>query len=533
MRRTIYVLTLSFGGAVAGFAATGCSHSCADIYFCVAETDGGASGSGGQGGGTGGTGGGDACPEDPADGPVSPSCGIWVSALRGDDSNPGTQALPVQTIGKATDLAEIEMGRGGAGRVYACGGDTTGEVYVEAVKLRSGISLFGGFECARGWRHVGEDKPAVIAPMVPGAVALTLSEGASESFITDIRAEAEDALDPGGSSIAVFALDGARATFRRAHFSAGHGADGEDGAPGDHNGAAAKKGLPGNDGANACTMDPGSGGASLTIECEVALETSSGAGGDGGEGVAGNGSDGMKPPAPNPLGYGAGGKAEDPVAGTACTGGIAGAPGLGGANGTAGSGPGRLTEQGFIGAAGGDGGHGIPGQGGGGGGGSIGNAFCGGMPHGGAGGGSGGLGGCGGRGGKGGQAGGSSIGIAVRHATLTFIDTSTATRDGGNGGKGGVYQQGGQGGLPGLGGLGFGGMNGVKGGCGGGVGGQGGNGGNGGGGKGGHSLSIGKVAAAKIIGTLAAYTFGDAGKGGLSENSGEAGTVTDSLFLDP
>ncbi len=524
MRQAIHASILSLGGAMAGAAATGCSYSCADNYFCPVETD-GASGAAG----------GDRCPDDPADGPVSPECGIWVSALLGDDSNPGTPALPVKTLGKAAELAEDgQQQTGQAGRVYACGGESASEVYVEALELRSGVSLFGGFECAEGWRYVGNAKPAVIAPQVPGAVALTLLEGQTEnaeSFLIDIRAKAEDAVAPGGSSIAVFALDGARASFRRAHFIAGNGADGADGAPGNHNGAAAEKGLPGNDGANACTMNPGSGGASFTVMCEAGLHTGSGAGGDGGEGVAGSGGEGITPPADNPLGYGAGGIAEDPVSGTACTPGFGGAAGAPGAPGAAALGPGRLTPQGFIGAAGADGMTGKPGQGGGGGGGSIGYAFCGGMSHGGAGGGSGGLGGCGGKGGKGGQAGGSSIGIAVRHATVTFSDTSATSGKGGNGGNGGAPQQGGQGGLPGLGGVGFGGV--IKGGCGGGVGGQGGNGGSGAGGRGGHSLGLGSLWAADITGNVTGSPGGVAGLGGIGEYPAAAGTVTEALVLDP
>ncbi len=79
----------------------------------------------------------DGCPADPADGPVRPDCGIWVSASRGQDSSPGTQESPVQTLAQAIVLAQA-----GPKRVYACG-----ETYAEPVRLPSGVSLFGGFDC--------------------------------------------------------------------------------------------------------------------------------------------------------------------------------------------------------------------------------------------------------------------------------------------------------------------------------------------------------------------------------------------------
>ena len=527
MGRFIDVCILVFPLAAAGIVSTGCSHSCADIFMCETGGAGGTAGAGASGG----AGGSDGCPEDPADGEVSPECGVWASALLGDDDNPGTPALPVRTIGKAAELAK---GMGSATRIYACGGDGAGEIYVEAVTLPAGLSLFGGFACAKGWHFVGKERRAVLAPMQPDTVALTLLEGdteEAESLITDVQAEAEDAITPGGSSIAAFALHGARATFRRARFVAGDGADGEHGAPASHDGTAAKQGPAGNDGADACTMDPGSGGASLQVECVPGVKTASGAGGDGGDGVAASGANGEVPPDPNPLGYGAGGKAEDPLAGTSCTPGFGGAAGAPGAPGTASLSNGRLTPQGFIGTAGSDGGLGQPGQGGGGGGGSIGNSVCGGMPHGGAGGGSGGVGGCGGLGGKGGQAGGSSIGVAVLQARVTFIDSWVSTGNGGNGGNGGAGQQGGQGGLPGLGGLGFGGV--LKGACVGGGGGQGGRGGDGAGGRGGHSLGIAALWATDIKTLVKVESPGAGGIGGVGGNPGQGGSATDLLRLDP
>lgn len=81
------------------------------------------------------------CPEDPADGPMPPGCGIWVSLSLGIDGNRGTQEEPVQTIAWAVGLAKS----GPKKRIFLCG-----DTYSEPVHLPAGVSLFGGFDCAQG-----------------------------------------------------------------------------------------------------------------------------------------------------------------------------------------------------------------------------------------------------------------------------------------------------------------------------------------------------------------------------------------------
>lgn len=509
-------------------AGLGCDDSCAGIFRCPVATGGG-SGAGGQGGSGGGEP--DPCPEDPADGPVADGCGVWVTASWGDDSRAGGQAEPVASIAQAIALAKA-----GTGRIYACG-----EVFAEVVKLPSGISLYGGFSCARGaWTYEGKGHWSTIAPGFPTVAALTLLPGTQESLLMDLRVESVDAIEPGGTSLAVLSLDGARGTIKRSHFIAGNGADGADGEDGAHNGVPAKSGLQGNDGANACTGDPGLGGLGLELDCGGVI-TSGGNGGDGGELFANDGWAGLQPPNPNPQGYGTGGKAQSAAPGTLCTSGSAGIQGNSGDHGAGAAGLGRLTEKGYIGTPGANGIPGTPGQGGGGGGASIGSALCGaGMPHGGAGGGSGGTGGCGGKPGKGGQAGGSSIALAVLGAGLALSDVRLTSGNGGNGGNGGALQPGGQGGLPGLGGLSFGGANGVKAGCHGGAGGQGGNGGNGGGGLGGHAVSLALVEGVFVIpaGPIPS-DYGSGGFGGdggnksLRGTTGQGGVAAGNLAFPP
>jgi hypothetical protein len=476
---------------------------------------GASSGTGAAGGG--GSGGAADCADDPAEGPVAGGCGIWVSSTLGDDSHPGSQDLPVQTVAKAIALAT-----GGPMRVYACG-----ELYAEAVKLPAGVSLTGGFTCTQAseggavlWAWKMGKPRATLAPG-PGLVPLTLlaaGADAKSSLVSYVEAKAAAAVEPGGSAIAVLALDGAQAVIRHSTVFAGNAADGADGDAGDHDGLPAQKGIPGNGGANACIMNIGLGGGAVVLHCDGETSTG-GPGGDGTEGFAGGGGAGTPLPAPNPQGLGLGGNGEAAAPGLACTGGATGAAGKSGQHGLGGLEPGQITSEGYIGEPGIDGTPGKPGQAGGGGGASVGKPICGAAPHGGAGGGSGGTGGCGGHAGKGGQAGGSSFGIASRSTGIFVYDSTITTGKGGNGGKGGAQQLGGQIGLPGPGGFGFNGIDGIHPGCAGGAGGPGGNGGHGGGGHGGSSVP---VAHAGINGVLVdaatIRTFGKKGIGGQGGN---------------
>jgi len=504
---------------VAG-AQIGCDNSCYSDLTCPSLVLVGGSGGGGGAGGSAEPG----CPEDPIDGLVPESCGIWVSASLGVDTNPGTQALPLRSITAAVGLALT-----GPRRIYACG-----EVYEESVTLPAGVSLFGGFTCAGQWAFVDKAALATIAPLKP-EIALRLGPGQGASLIGDVEVIARDAKVPGDSSIAVFALPGSVAAILRARIVAGDGADGMDGEDGKNNGAAAKKGIDGVDGADACAMEPGIGGASVFLECEDGSSTG-GQGGNGGEQFANDGAEGQVAPAPNPQGFGLGGSGE---AFLPCTGGLSGAHGANGDEGKGASTKGRLTIQGVLGASGEDGASGVPGQGGGGGGASRGKASCGAAPHGGPGGGSGGSGGCGGRGGKGGQAGGSAIGLASLSDGIRLDDVVLHVGNGGNGGNGGTSQPGGQGGLPGLGGAGLGGNEPIESACPGGAGGYGGHGGNGGGGHGGHVACFAATKGLYPSRNALWCEWGLAGAGGhggdpgWAAGVGQPGQYDETLTLDP
>jgi putative metal-binding protein len=71
-----------------------------------------------------------------------PSCnglGTFVASDVGDDTNPGTQASPVQTIGKGIQNA-VTIGMGQP--VFVAGGH-----YTEKVTLVEGVSLLGSYQC--------------------------------------------------------------------------------------------------------------------------------------------------------------------------------------------------------------------------------------------------------------------------------------------------------------------------------------------------------------------------------------------------
>jgi hypothetical protein len=491
------------------------AEDCARVLTC----DVGAPGSGGAGGSGGAADAGPQCIDDPANAMVADDCGIFASSSLGDDKNPGTRKAPVKTIAQALALAAYAKQR-----VYACA-----EIFPEAVAMPAGFTLFGGFNCEPGqdWAYIGASKQTIIKPTA-SAVALTLLQGAGGSIVvTDVQAEGPNASEPGASSIAALAKEGALAELRRCTLVANHGAAGRPGEPGDTHNTPADAGTPGKAGADACTADMVSGGAQVKTSCGG--PTSIGAqGGNGGPTSGTTGADGQPAPAPNPLGLGLGGLGEGP--GLACLEGTTGADGANGQEALGAHGSGHISESGYAGVAGQDGSNGLPGQGGGGGGGrKAGALFCGPGPKGGAAGGSGGSGGCGGKAGKGGGAGGASIAlVSMAEAKVVVRKSHLKAGDGGNGGPGGVNQIGGAPGIPGDGGMG---KNGSGFGCPGGQGGKGGNGGNGGGGLGGPSITVAYVGVPPEQ-HESFMTKGTPGKGGLGGNPSLMGSSGDDATAD-
>lgn len=95
------------------------------------------------------------CGGDPATTPAKEDCGVFV-ARGGDDARAGTRQEPVRTLQHAVSKALLS----GKPHVYACAED-----FHEAVRLPSGVEIWGGRACKReDWAYLGARRPTVVAP---------------------------------------------------------------------------------------------------------------------------------------------------------------------------------------------------------------------------------------------------------------------------------------------------------------------------------------------------------------------------------
>jgi hypothetical protein len=469
-------------------------------------------------------------------------CGIYVSASRGDDGNAGDSEHPVKTLENAITLAAK-----GGNNVYACG-----ESYRERGLTLYGVNLWGGFECASGFRYTGGETRARISI---GSMANAIS--AADAILANIRLEAAsqdepsrsaigisagrslklfgseilvgDGAAPGGGSIGVVMGLESDLEIADCRIVTGDGADGDPvGPPHDMDNRDPDSGIWG---FPPCYERDNAMFDRARRECTNAT-TLGGIGGLGWEDHGDDGEPGLPLPVPNPTGAGLGGRGERD--GAPCT---AGQPGLPGASGLGGFGAGRPGGHGFyrfnIWGQSLDDGHegerGRPGQGGGGGGGSrLRDVVCEDGPAVGSSGGWGGAGGCGGLGGRGGRSGGSSVGVLFHTSKVTIRNTSFKTGQGGRGGTGSAGLLGEEGGEGGRGGSP---LNAPEpAGCPGGNGGRGGPGGPGGGGLGGNSVMVMGWGPEPADDPTNTFEPGAAGQGGLGgdpsvlDSAGEDGT---------
>jgi len=151
------VLGLVGVGMVAAAASFGgcATTDCSETGTCGSTGDGGGSSSGSSGGVDGGDGGVIAPPGcdlkvDPKDASpcVDDAVGVFVSPS-GNDGGSGKKAEPVKTLQQALKLVSSSRPR-----IYVCGDETQAYVGPVALTGTSGVSIYGGFECA-GWGHKG------------------------------------------------------------------------------------------------------------------------------------------------------------------------------------------------------------------------------------------------------------------------------------------------------------------------------------------------------------------------------------------
>ncbi|MBI5528785.1 MAG: choice-of-anchor D domain-containing protein [Deltaproteobacteria bacterium] len=434
----------------------------------------------------------------------------------GDDNNTGTIAAPVKTIAKGIELAAAQDPRWA---VYVSAG-----AYAEGVTMVSGVSLFGGYSRADGWKRSATN----FTQIVGGTTAVQATLLFAPTILDQLMISSTNA-SAGANSIGIYVnAAAANLTINACNISAGKGGSGADGSNG---AAAADTATGGSNGTNGnCTDDskPGAGGAGGTnASCPSA---NGGRGGNGGTQATNKTGENGAPGATGACG-GTG------VHNSDCNGdsggnGCPGSPGGAGTDGAAGNGAGSVSGANWTPSNGADGNDGGGGGGGGGGAGGSGR-----NPDGtgcwpsnsgaGNGGGGGGGAGCGGKKATKGTGGGGSFGVFVYDSSPVIRNSSVATAGGGNGGRGGTGGNGGPGKGAGAGATNCCGEIG----CGGngGAGAAGGRGGHGGGGGGGVSYGVYKAGASSPTLSGITYSIGGGGSGGTSAgNPGATGAAGES-----
>lgn len=348
-------------------------------------------------------------------------------AKTGNDANPGTKDRPMATINAALARAYS----GGKKQVYVSAGE-----YVGRVTLQNGISIYGGYSAADGWKRSDSYIVTIRSNSVSGdRMSAIEGSGITAATILDrLTVRTDNATGIGVSNYGLHCSSCSGLWLKNSDIWAGNGSAGVNGAAGATGATGSEGGIGGNGSCDGST--PGAGGTGGTSSCG----RNGGKGGKGGDECACRGADGDPGAGGTPGGLGGaggstgkdGGKGQD---------GSAGNPGANGTGGSGGSVSGGFWV-GRNGVNGLDGAHGNGGGGGGGGGGQGGWNKNDGAANGGGGGG---AGGCGGGAGLAGTAGGGSFGLFLVNSNNPMLTNNTIRS--GNGGAGGAGGRGGNGGL--------------------------------------------------------------------------------------
>ena len=304
---------------------------------------------------------------------------VFVQKDIGRDDWPGTPEEPMRTLSAAMGRA-AQLGL----PVYV---GTSATPYPGPVVMRSGVSLYGGFDFDRGLGR----RTSAVTRIEGGEIAVHAQGISIRTVLLGFEIRSSDAAIPGRSSYGVWVRDSAALEIRGNTIVSGNGAAGVSGAGG-LPGASAQGGLNGEEGCEEvcfvgeCNPRGGAGGPGIGVCANGLPSGNGGAGGQGGfesdsgdRGQNGTGAQG------GPGGQGGPeGRAGQP--------GSLGGQGLAGLDGAGGDG-GVVSVDGLWipsdGAAGSGGANGSGGGGGGGGGGAEVNCFSH-SPDGGGGGGGGG-----------------------------------------------------------------------------------------------------------------------------------------------
>lgn len=483
---------------------------------------------------------------------------IYVDAQYTAGGSDGSRQRPYTSYLAALGAAEARNARG----IVIAGSPT----FTEPLVVKSGISVYGGFEASPGFQPNRAQRPRWVVPATAangnrliGATARDIVDG---TVLYHLDIETEDAAGNSGgqgiSNIAFWVENATALQLEEVHVRAGRGgagADGADGRSGDAGtpGESTSPGLAGSSCATPCMLTSSPSGALPVQAAPPAVNGARcGAGGrtDTNASIIGAAKAGNANVTSRHLGQGqvdplvvAVGAAGTPVNASGCSSSeIAGAgqPGHAGVNGSDGQdgasgGRPQLSQSGVSTPAptpGTAGGMGTWGSGGGAGGGYRDDCLN--DPNwGGDGGGAGGP-GCGGTLATGGGAGGLSVAIALvgSNQNLVLRASTVTAGSGGAGGRGGTggAAGGGGAGASGAAGLGFGVRQGGSGGRGG-RGGDGGRGGHGGGGAGGSSFGVYCETVSMTLSRDSASTISAGSAGVVGSSAGNAGATGESTAV--
>ena len=209
---------------------------------------------------------------DPKDSPlcIVDSVGIFVDGTSGLDTNDGSKAKPVKTIGSA--LTKV----GNKPRVYVCEGN-----YAGSLDLAVAVAIYGGMKC--DWTPT-VNRSVVLADKSAYGVSIT----ASNAKLVDLEVDGKDATGDGESSVALVASAAQSVTLKRVKLVAGIGKDGKSGSTGSNYAAVAQSdvSIKGKDGSGAT-------GGAIHV-CSLCTDSKNSVGGARGSGGAapGDGTDG-------------------------------------------------------------------------------------------------------------------------------------------------------------------------------------------------------------------------------------------------
>ncbi|HEX3343842.1 MAG TPA: hypothetical protein VHS09_04680, partial [Polyangiaceae bacterium] len=281
---------------------------------------------------------------------------IFVDEVTGQDTNAGTMAAPVKTIGKGIMLGAAASPKKD---VYVSKG-----AYPEEVKMQSGVSIYGGYDASNAWSRATANVTAIDSPNAVGVFANGLGSAQDIQLfsITSANAQGQTPAGDGVSSFGVLIVSSSTGvTVAGCTINAGQGSAGAAGGTGTagNGGGAGSPGSGQNDGGggNGCSganggaggqggpagVNAGSGGTSGTQVPGGGTGAGGGSGGAAGAcSLTSSGSAGPAPVVQNPGGQG-----------------------FPGSNGNAGNAIGGFDSTGdYLPAAGGTGQSGTPGGGG-------------------------------------------------------------------------------------------------------------------------------------------------------------------------